>query len=58
MYYKDDFGFEVSIPKLPKETVIEAVLSSNETLFEMLQVRNKNLRRNSCKNPVVRTSET
>lgn len=57
MYYKDDFGFEVNIPKLPKETVIEAVISSNETLFEMLQVRNKNLRRNSCKNPVVKTSE-
>ena len=58
MYYKDEFGFELNIPKLPKETAIEAVLSSNETLLEMLQMRNKSLRRNSCKNPVARTSKT
>lgn len=53
MHYKDEFGLEINLPPLPKETPIDAIITSREVLIESLQRHNRELRKNSCKNPIV-----
>lgn len=54
MYYKDEFGLEISLPPMKKETSIDAIITSREVLIESLQRHNQELKKNSCKYPVVR----
>ena len=54
MYYKDELGFEINLPRLPNETVLESIRSSCDTLVTMLSIRNDRLRGNSCENPLVK----
>lgn len=54
MYYKDEFGLEINLPPLKRESPIDAIITSREVLIESLQRHNLELRKNSCKYPVVR----
>ena len=59
MYYRDEFGLEINLPKRPSESAIEAIRNSRATLIEMLSIFEKrSTNRNTCMNPVMKREET
>ena len=57
MYYKDEFGLEINLPRKPDETAVEGFLSSYNTLLGILEVWKKKIKKGSCKNPIVKRSK-
>ncbi len=54
MHYTDELGLEIILPQLKKETVVDAIIANRELLIDMLNRHNQELKKNSCKNPIVR----
>ena len=57
MNYKDEFGFEINLPKLPKESAMEAYKSSNDTLIELLRLWTAHIGKGTVKNPLIVRAE-
>lgn len=56
MYYIDEFGMEINLPRKPSESAVEGYNDSLDTLLEILKLwRNRvSVLKGSCNNPIIR----
>ncbi len=55
MKYSDELGFELNIPRLKNESVIDHITTSRLILMDFFDLQRKRLNKNTCKNPLVKT---
>ena len=57
MKYSDELGFELNIPRLKNESVIEHITTSRLILMDIFNLQQKRLNENTCKNPLIKNSQ-
>ncbi len=54
MKYSDELGFELNIPRLKNESVIDHITTSRLILVDFFNLQQKRLNENTCKNPLIK----
>ena len=57
MKYSDELGFELNIPRLKNESVIDHITTSRLILMDFFNLQQKRLNKNTCKNPLAKGGE-
>ena len=57
MKYSDELGFELNIPRLKNESVIDHITTSRLILMDFFNLQQKRLNENTCKNPLIKKSQ-
>ena len=57
MKYSDELGFELNIPRLKNESVIDHIITSRLILMDFFNLQQKRLNVNTCKNPLIKNSQ-
>ena len=57
MKYSDELGFELNIPRLKNESVIDHITTSRLILMDFFNLQQKRLNENTCKNPLIKNSQ-